>query len=120
VRKPSTAWAYPVTDWKIILRYKQNNREWEEIFYNIPHLKNYFIDCPEKGVLVGYGHHIPQHRLRQSFLPVSDCKLLLWYIQDGKEYFYEMPNAKALVHYLNNHPAIAHAVSYVTINSTVA
>jgi hypothetical protein len=111
-KKATKEWAYPVTDWKILFHFKQNSREWCHEFFNVPCLKNYFTSVPEQAILVGYGKDLPQHRVRQNVLAVTDAKLSLWYVENGCEHLYQMENAKALAHFLDHHPTVAKAVSY--------
>jgi hypothetical protein len=107
------SWAYPVSDWKIIFRYRQKEREWECDFYSISHFSNYLRDVPEQALLIGYGKELPQHRLRQNFIPCSDGKLMLWYIESSKEFCYEFKTVRDFAHFLNNHETIAKALSFV-------
>jgi hypothetical protein len=106
------AWAYPVTDWKIQFYFTQSGKEWCDDFYNISSLTTYFAGVPERGILIGFGIDLPQHRTRQSFLPCTGGKLTLWYLESGQETSLDFINFDTFVKYLNENPNIARALSY--------
>jgi hypothetical protein len=111
-QKFTKEWAYPVTDWKIIFRFKHLHREYCHDFYNVSTLSNYFHSVPEQGLLVGYGKELPHHRMRQNILPVSGGKLSMWYVENGKEHFLNFRDASHFASFLNRTPTVAKAVSY--------
>jgi hypothetical protein len=106
-------WAYPITDWEIIFKFKQSDKEYYNTFYNVSTLSNYFKSVPEQGMLVGYGKELPQHRLRQNFLPVSDGRLSMWYVENGQKHSLDFSNVFEFAKFLDNNPNVAKALSYV-------
>jgi hypothetical protein len=62
MKKTSRAWALPIQDWEIVFRFKRNGKEWNNTFYNVSSLFNYFYNVPEQAMLVGHFKELPAHR----------------------------------------------------------
>lgn len=114
-RSNTRQWAYPVTDWKVLFYFIQSEKEWVDDFYTMSSLTNYFTDVPERGLLIGFGTELPQHRARQSFVPCTNGKLGLWYVESGKETHHEFSDFNTFIKYLNEHVNIAKALSYTSV-----
>jgi len=78
----------------------------------MPSLSNYFHNVPEQAMLVGYGKELPAHRMKQTLLPVSDGKLSLWFIEEGRKYDVNFKDVFEFECFLETRPHVAKAVSY--------
>lgn len=103
-------WAYPVKDWKIILKFKQKERFWEDEFKSISHFSTYLTSSPHKANPIGYG--IPDDK-RTNFEAVSDVSLHFWYVDDfGKEERLDFKNVHEFANYLDSNPTLAKCLGY--------